>query len=391
VHDAACLTFPIVPSDLVPASSADAVVLRTPRDLSDVLSATFAFLRLHARVLAKSLLYLAAPLFAVGMVATSLFQMRYADFLGMASQTDVAAPDVFFDLLGRITGPVLVSLVFSVLGGALAATCVMAVVRLHDVRGPHGFDARDVRAEVRRLFGRMLVTSLGVGLVVGVPTLIIVIPCLGWIVGLGWLAYAGSVFSLALPMRAMEEGRGFWNSLGRCRTLVKGLFWQTVGVTFVAWLLYYLLQFVGALPATVMNVVYMATSVEAEAGPTYQALLVTANVLSAVVSVLLYALPLVAAAVHYFNLDERQTHAGLMRRVEAVEESVDEDAAAGRAGTSDRTPFGFAEEATKDDEDAAEEAAHPPEAHPSTGDEAAAEADRWRPPSARRPSADDPR
>ncbi len=311
---------PIAAASSSAAASGGAVPLRAVRDVGEVLNATFSFIRLHARALGQALLFIAGPLLIVSLLGFGKVQQDYFTFFSVMENggalPEAEAPGVPVPALA-ILG---VSLVLSTLGGALAVTAVLAVVRLHDERGgAASIEVGEVWAVVKPRYGRMLLTTLGFSLAVALPVVIVLIPCLGALAYVAYLAYALPVFSLAYPMRMERGDLGFWAALGRCRNLARGAFWQTFGVVALAYLIYSVINATFSIPATALSVLQGLHSLEGNGGSVlYDAAFFATHLLSGAASTVVYCVPVIAIALQYYNLVERSDYAGLMRRVEAL-------------------------------------------------------------------------
>ncbi|NBC16637.1 MAG: hypothetical protein GVY18_04875 [Bacteroidetes bacterium] len=284
------------------------------RSVSDVINATFSFIRQNARPLGKSLLYIVGPAVAVTAVFTAMFQARFFG-LGMLTETDEEA---MLDALGSISGLLGGTLLFSILTTTLTLVVVLGYVHLYRQRGPANITVDDVWAVTRQQFWRMLGLGVVVALVVMLPVVIVIIPCLGALAYLAWAVWAGFTFALAFPVR-MEEQSGVIEALARSRALVKGFFWPTAGALFLAYLIYSVLSNAFAMPAVIVSFLYGMHSLDGGGGGVlYQFIILASTVLQTVASTALYCVPILTIAFQYFNLVEQQEHVGLRARIEQV-------------------------------------------------------------------------
>lgn len=294
------------------------IEFRQVRDVSDLINATFQFLRQNFKPLGKSLLFIAGPAVALAAAALAVFQVRYFGLIATIGEGDTESIDT--DPLGffaGIFGPLGAALLFSMISTVLALTVVLGFIRLYQERGPGGIEVDDVWQVTKRRFWPMLGTSLVIALIMMVPVLIVVIPCLGALAFLGWIVYAMVTFSLAYPMR-MQEDIGVGEALRRCRELVRDQFWPTLGALFLVYIIYYMLANAFAIPSLVVAMLFVFNTVQGEGGFVYEVLMVLTTILQTVVSTLLYAVPVVAIALQYYNLVERKERTGLMARIQAV-------------------------------------------------------------------------
>jgi hypothetical protein len=185
-----------------------------------------------------------------------------------------------------------------------------------------------VWAVVKRRYGRMLLTTLGLTFVLAAPIVIVLIPCLGALAYLAYVVYAGPVFSLAYPMRMARDDLGFWAALGRCRDLAREAFWQTFGVVVLAYIIYGVLGSIFSMPASVLGMVRAMHSLDGGSSLGYDIAFFALSLASGAASTVLYCIPLVAIALQYYNLLEQREHAGLMRRVASLDDEGETTAAA---------------------------------------------------------------
>ena len=297
--------------------TATKIILRKERDFGEVLNATFQFLRQNAGLLVKSLLFIAGPALALGVVINPF--SGASGFL--FNPTELQALEVegwgaFF--FARIA----VGAVLSTFGWALAIAAVNEAVALYRERGPGEVEWEDVWRRARRSMWKVIGTSLLLVLLFGVALVIVLVPCLGALAYLVGFVYFGTALSLAFIAQA-EEGAGAVASLGRSRALVRDYFWPTFGVVFVSGIIYYALSTCFSLPSIVITMLTAFHGIEGNAAPgAYGVLLMVFGVIAALGGVLAYAVPLVAIAFQYYSLVEQKERTGLMERVEAMEQAA---------------------------------------------------------------------
>lgn len=297
-------------------SSDSVITLREVRSATEVLNATFRFIRQNALILGRSLLYINGPVVVLSLVFTSFFQIR---FLSLGQMVEASGEELLAEMgpafLGMAGGVIL-----GILSSILAVLIVLGIMLLYQDRGPEAFDVPDVWRLVKRDFWRMLGTGLVFWLAFLLPVVIVIVPCLGVLAYLAWVLYAATTFSLIFPMR-MREDIGLWRGVQRCRDLVRDHFWSTLGVLFLAFILYSVLGTVFTFPSSVIAFLYGLHGGD-PGGTWYEAGLVVASVVGGIGTTVLYCIPLVALAFQYFNLVERKEHVGLMGRVERMEDEA---------------------------------------------------------------------
>lgn len=309
------------------------IEFRQTRSVSEVINATFQFIRQNVRLLGKSLLYIVGPAVAVTAIFTALFQVRFIGFGLLAEQDEEAVIGALTSIGGLLGGTVL----FSLLTTTLALVVVLGFIQLYQAHGPDGFTVDDVWRVTKQQFWRMLGTGFVVGLLIMLPAVIAIIPCLGILAYLAWVVWAGFTFALAFPIR-MEEPVGVFDALGRSRYLVKDHFWPTAGALFLAYLIYSVLSNAFAMPALIVSFLYGMHSLDGGGGNfLYDLIILASTVLQTVASTALYCVPVIAIVFQYFNLVEKKEHVGLMERIDQVHPETTPDSSNGHASRREDT------------------------------------------------------
>lgn len=262
------------------------------RDVGQVLRATAYFLRQNARVLARSLLFIAAPAGALSFLFSALLQ---ASFRRFDAETMAGA-----DLLGA---SYLGAAVFGLLSTALSVLVVHGFMALYEVNGPDGFDVNEVWDVVRRRFLPVLTSVLLLALMVMLPSFIVAVPCLGLAAYLVGLVYLVVVYAPIFPMRVCEDV-GLLQSLRRSHHLVRHRWAPTAGVLLASTVVFYLLSLVINLPALVL---LFASGIHEGALSRWP--LLAAALLGGAMTTLLQSIPLTALGFQYFSLRAEEAEA----------------------------------------------------------------------------------
>ena len=295
---------------------AEKITFRQERDFGDVLNATFQFLRQNVKLLAKSLLFIAGPAFVLSVIINPMSGASGLLFNPAAMEamdTDLGGSSMalFFTRIG-------LGVLLNLLGLALATAVVNEFVVLYQDRGPSRFEVEEVWRQARRSVWKVIGTWLLLGLLFGVSLVIVLVPCIGALAYFVGFIYLGVVLSLAFIAQS-REGVGVLESLSRSRALARDNWWLTAGVLFVAGFVYQILASSFAMPAMILNMVAMFHGMEVEGvAGFYRIPIILFTSIAALGGLMLYAVPLTAAAFQYFSLVEHKEKAGLMERVEAI-------------------------------------------------------------------------
>ncbi|TDN37504.1 hypothetical protein E4631_01125 [Hymenobacter sp. UV11] len=290
------------------------------RDFGAKISATFEFIGMHWRPLGKCLVYFVLPVallagIGLGIYASSAFRaVASQQGRSVINYSSSAFQFMNFGALG-------LSVVGIMLGFLLLTSTLYAYVRARlQLPATEPITPTIVWAELRGRFGR-LAQAIGLAIVVGLLLGGVVSMVFLGAVGKGkggsggsimlagillpiayiFMIYAGIALSLLLPVLWFEDGPIF-ASVGRCFRLIKGRWWATWGLLFVASIIQSMLTIVFALPSYALTAGHflglpgLSSSVLAYAG---QGIYLIGFIFT-------YCVPLLALAFQYFNLVEQK-------------------------------------------------------------------------------------
>jgi hypothetical protein len=296
------------------ASERPYIEFRHERTVTDVLNATFVFLRDEFRSLALSLLYIVGPVVIVSAFLTAGTQQGMWGAL-FDPEAWATGDDPFEDF----TALYLIGVLLASIASFLALAVCYSYAMLYEESGPGPFEPREVWRRLVSDFRLYLSTSLWIVLVFVGLMLLNVIPCLGTLAFLFLLAYLLPAMMLAYPAR-LDRREGFWPALRRCRMLLKGEWWPAFGLVLVTFIV---VMIVGTAVAVVVASGFGLVTQLIGSGVIAQLVSVVLSLLS-IVSYVAYVLPAVAFVIHYFNLVEQREGIALEARIEqmAREESA---------------------------------------------------------------------
>jgi len=334
-------------------TSSRPIDIRKQRSFSDVLNVTFQFIKQVFKPLAKALLFICGPVMLLVSVSTGTAQFKIL-FASLDPETLATNTEAF----GEIAFAYVLIIIGSIALSGLGAAVIFGAVRLYEQEGPGAVTFEALWDVTKTTFWRMLGTvvfiavlmfaiyiALLVPVVIVVGALVALVGGAGAVLGgiIGIFAVLGIVvlllgllvlFTLLLPIR-MNEEVGVFAALGRCRALLKGQLWPSLGILLVVWIIYTALGTVLSLPPIIMAFVAgLHTVSEAEPSGLVAAGLTVVTVVAGLASLLLYTIPLVAAALQYYNLVERKERAGLSARVAAMAMATTDPTAPGGNGMS---------------------------------------------------------
>ena len=330
------------------------IALYRERSATDVINATFRFLRTQFVPLAKGLLFFAGPFFIASSVAAPFATNPQAAAAG-------AIRPGFF----------LVQVVGALIGGVMAMAVTIGGIQVCHTVAPSSLTTQRLWNAVRThglsLFGR----QIQAGLVIGLGGLLIGGVLVGGGVALGtfaggiaaavvaggaflllflaWLLYAGPTFTMLLPGQVDAERP---ISLLRCVRLVKGRWGQTLGVWLLATVISFVLFSVGWIPRVLVSILESTgTNVAGTAG------LVLAGGVSGVANTLAPAVTYTAITIQYYNLVEQKEQVSLEEEIGRLEQEAAPAADTSSDATAPPDPAAERDGAPKTQESASEEAA----------------------------------
>lgn len=292
------------------------IALYRERSVTDVINATFQFLRNQFGPLVKGLLFLAGPALIIANVVA----------LFATGPQGTARPLLLFAQLG-----------LTLIGSVIAMAVVIGAVQIAHVEGPSALTTQRLWTTVRThglaLFGRQLqigaiiafgglLTGIavggiagGIGLYAGGSAIFaFILGGLVFLLFLGFLFYVGPTFMLLFPGQVDEE-RSI--SLTRCVQLVKGRWGQTLGVWLLATIITMVLFSVGWLPRFLLNLLATVGS-----NPSGTAGLVLAGSVAGVANTLAPAVTYTAITLQYYNLIEQKEQVSLQEEVGRMEQEA---------------------------------------------------------------------
>jgi hypothetical protein len=288
------------------------IKLRKVRDVGDVLNDTFRFIRQNIRTLGKSLLFIAGPAIVLSSMAGAMLQISG---FGM-NPTDPTG----FGTADASTGLYLVvAMVCSIAASVLSITVVHSTVILYQDYGPGGFEVQDVWTMTKSHFWTVLLALLLIGVIIIVPIVIVLIPCLGALAYFVGLIYFVVALAPLFPM-LLREQIGVIDGMKRSFALVKDQWWPTLGVVFVAGIIYMMLAALFMIPYYVFFFITMMHTIDATSvSPLVNIGMIISSSLGSLATILLYSIPLIAMALQYFSLVEMKERTGLLADIEAMD------------------------------------------------------------------------
>jgi hypothetical protein len=278
-------------------SAQELEILRS-RSVGDQIGFTFTFLRENFRELSKCVLFIAGPGVLIASAITVYLSM------GMVGGG-------FFSI-----GAFLLPVVIMTIVVGLLTTVINEYVVLYAERGPEGAKFNEVWEETRRDVAKVIVTTLIVAVGAAIGMLFFVIPGI----------YLVVLTSVIVTVR-VNERTDLGDAFSRSSELVKGQWWPTFGLIVIMLMIYSVLRLVFSIPLWAGMLVGTLGPDDGNFTGGLNWLLVIGSIIASVGSFFVSGLPVLAMALHYFNLVEKYDAPGLMARIEQIGQPDNQESA----------------------------------------------------------------
>jgi hypothetical protein len=298
------------------------------RDFGMIFNDSFAFVRQNFKALALCLIFIPLPILLISgfLIAESMANIM-KPFMSMVSQGAEYKPqseDIAKLFSGFLSPSFLSAIVASVIGSMLLYGTTTIFVRNY-VRG-QSLEVSEVWQGIVSNFGTLASTSLGGGLLMGLfislTAIMNMLPCLGTI---GWIIlilFLAVLMQLLYPIR-FEENWGLFDAITRGRELLKGHWWQSVGLFLVMYIIVAIMASIFSAPAQIYMQMVMPSAMKngvmdpTQLVGTFKVFFYIAMLLGQF-SALLYSLILITFYFQYFSLVEEKEGQGLSGRIEGI-------------------------------------------------------------------------
>lgn len=267
------------------------------RDLGEIITDTFGFLRENLKPLSKAIFKITGPVFLILLLALS-----YYSYLGM----DLMENSIF-EMAEEMSSEMYLISLF-ILGAAIFAFYILLYATiLHYIKSYVEHDGvvneTEVYQGVKDNFGGMLGILLLSTIMVAVGTLLCILPGV----------YLWVPLSIA-PAVLVFSQRPVMDSISHTFDLVKDNWWTTFFSFFVIALLIYIIGLIFQFPMMIYFFVKAITSSQegslAEPGSLIDWVYVVFNVVSSLAQYLLTGILVIASTFIYYNLDEKKNSTG---------------------------------------------------------------------------------
>lgn len=283
------------------------IELKKKRELGDILSDTFSFLRSQFKPFFSTFLKIVGPYLLVMLISYGFYFSFFGELFttGMYNKTMEGMNPLFFGITALVLFcSVLATYVLS------QATTLYYIQSYADNNGSINFE--EIRSNVYAKFWSFIGLGILVGLSVGVGILFCCIPGIFLYVPLS-LSFAILVFSK----------RGATDAFGYSFELVKGYWWITFATIFVLGIIVSVAGYAFSMPAVIyqyakMGILAGEMDVENFGSSFIDPVYIILNLISTLAQFFLNIISVVAVALIYFNLNEIKNNEGTFERIKKL-------------------------------------------------------------------------
>ncbi|WP_028375519.1 hypothetical protein [Leeuwenhoekiella sp. MAR_2009_132] len=290
------------------------------RELGDILSDTFKFLRLEYKPLFKALMRNAAIPFIILIAISAYFTSISADISFLNFET-INATDIILPIIA-----ILIAVLFYY--GVLYGT-ILNYIKLY-IQNEGVVDQNELKSAVKSQLGGLTGLSFGLFFTILFTFIILIAPsmAINYIFGgliLFFLFFAFIYFSttvsLSFPVKVFKE-TNIVNSVKDSFRLIKGEWWMTFATILVMGLLVYVANIVFSVPVIIYSLVKTFTSADQISQGDVSGMIdwvyITLNAISTAIQYILAGIYAIAIAFIYFNLNEKINQTGTFETIDSI-------------------------------------------------------------------------
>ena len=258
------------------------------RDLSQVISDSFNFLKQEIRPLSKVILIYVLP-FAIVYAGAQVYFQR-----NVLSHFDLRDTESIMANIGPFYLNLLVFMFFGIFIQTLLAGTYFTYIDAYVKHGRNGFSVSDISGH---FFSNSLL-ALGAALVYTIAIFTGALFCL--VPGI----YLANTLSLLLFIVIFQK-KGLGHALSYSWKLVNSQWWNTLAINVIGILIVYAVGLVFSIPTMIMGIAGSFTALATESPLNYPNWYWLLTAVSSMVTTILLVIPYTFQAFQYFNLEER--------------------------------------------------------------------------------------
>jgi len=283
----------------------DFIQFKKQRELGDILTDTFKFIRIHYKPLFGLVIRIAGPaLLAVILAYVFYMQTTVGSFNfnpSVGGSSNLFTLNFLLALLALMaTGMAFYALMYGT---------IMSYIKLYT--NNNGIvDSNEVKVMVRKRFWSLFGLSFLVGLITGVGMVFCFLPGI----------YFAVVFSVSYAVLVMED-RDVSDSISYCFQFMKGEWWITFATLFIMGVLYYILILIFNIPQYIYFFAKGFTSndmISGNAAEMFDWGYIALSVIGVIAQYLFYSLIVIGTGFIYFNINEKKNDTGTLEQIDLL-------------------------------------------------------------------------
>ncbi|PKP26349.1 MAG: hypothetical protein CVU03_03725 [Bacteroidetes bacterium HGW-Bacteroidetes-2] len=275
------------------------------RDLGDILTDTFKFIRLEG----KSLFILILKICGPALLVILLSFIYYAQST-MSSFGTVFSNNTNFNIFSTdVILSIILMLISMMIYYALLQSTVLSYIKIY-IENKGIVSEQQVRDGVKNSFWNVLGLSFLVGLLL--------------VVGFAFCGFPGIYLGVVLAITysiAIFEKKDVTDTIGYSFKLIKGEWWNTFATFFVVIILFYIILVIFQIPQYIYFFSKSFTSGEdfsADPAQVFDWVYIALNSIAMIAQYLLYTILVIASSLVYFNLNEKKNFSGTIETIDAI-------------------------------------------------------------------------
>mgnify|MGYP001008800071 CR=1 FL=1 len=285
----------------------ETINFKQERDFGEVFNATFGFIGQEFKMLGTSILYFGIPLLIVAAIFSVFISLKQQEFMGdFTSNLD---PQDSLAQVGEMYKYIFLTLLVMLIAMVPLQCTIYGYIKCYIEKGRGNFTQDDVWQKVKQYFFPFLGTTILVSIVVLIGTVLCILPGIFLAVSLS-LIYAVMMF----------ESKGFGQSFSESFNLTMKKWWLTLGILFVAGILIYVIQLILSIPSIILfGFKSFFTAIKEGSTPVFPTGYYIMSAAISLITYVLYSIPAIILAFHYFSLKETFAKPSLEDKIEQIQ------------------------------------------------------------------------
>lgn len=286
------------------------IQFKKQRDFGSIISDTFQFIRLEYKAIFRLYLKHVGWMLLLLVAAGTYYQYASLTTINTINITD-GVNEYLIETLMSSGLALLILLLASIAYSALSVTTINGIIKSY-AHNKGEISDQDVKETISRFFGRILLSTVTVGIIVFIGFLLCFLPGI----------YLFVPLSLIFSVIIFQE-KSFSEAFSECFKLIKQNWWITFATILVISILIALVSGVFQIPATVLTVMETVTSVQENGGESMPNLAknwvyILFYVIALIAQYILSLVSLITLVFIYFNLNEIHNKTGTLEDIDSI-------------------------------------------------------------------------